>query len=234
MTDKSNLPVPRKNDGALALKKTKNLMALVDRMLATAPSALAVVDDDSWMERLWAWADETGIPEDTLPRNKTQLLQLTRLDLTSFEFDEDFSTIERFDPLTILPPEIGQLTQLTKLALGGNDLTGLPPEIGQLTQLTMLDLGNNRLTELPPEIWQLPQLTDLRLTGNRLTELPPGIGQLTQLTDLWLACNRLTELPPEIGQLTQLNWLELAFNPISETAEVDKIRRLLPNCDGNF
>ena len=41
-----------------------------------------------------------------------------------------------------IPPELGQLTQLESLALGGNLLTGtLPPELGQLTQLETLVWG---------------------------------------------------------------------------------------------
>jgi Leucine-rich repeat (LRR) protein len=37
---------------------------------------------------------------------------------------------------TALPPEIGNLTNLTVLYLSGNQLTALPPEIGNLTNLT--------------------------------------------------------------------------------------------------
>jgi hypothetical protein len=114
------------------------------------------------------------------------------------------------------PPEIGQLTQLQSLNLAGNRLTELPPEIGQLTQLEWLNLNSNRLTELPPEIGQLTQLQSLYFDNNRLTELPPEIGQLTQLQRLHLEINRLAELPPEIGQLTQLQWLRLAGNRLTE------------------
>ncbi|MGD8456657.1 MAG: leucine-rich repeat domain-containing protein [Anaerolineales bacterium] len=42
-----------------------------------------------------------------------------------------------------IPPEIGQLTQLTKLYLAKNQLTSLPPDICQLTNLTFLDLFAN-------------------------------------------------------------------------------------------
>ena len=34
-----------------------------------------------------------------------------------------------------VPAEIGQLTSLTRLYLGGNQLTSVPAEIGQLTSL---------------------------------------------------------------------------------------------------
>lgn len=50
--------------------------------------------------------------------------------------------------LESLPPEIGQLANLTTLSLGGNLLTALPPEIGQLTHLTYLNIDG---TTLPPQ-----------------------------------------------------------------------------------
>ncbi|MCH2245973.1 MAG: leucine-rich repeat domain-containing protein, partial [Crocosphaera sp.] len=43
-----------------------------------------------------------------------------------------------FKGLTSIPPEIGQLTNLTSLNLWNNQLTNIPPEIGQLTNLTSL------------------------------------------------------------------------------------------------
>ena len=49
----------------------------------------------------------------------------------------------------------------------------LPPEIGQLNNLTELDLGSNSLTKPAPEIGQLNNLTELGLGGNELTSLPP-------------------------------------------------------------
>ncbi len=117
--------------------------------------------------------------------------------------------------LTSLPPEIGQLSQLTELFLTSNHLTSLPPQIGQLSQLTDLFLNHNQLTSLPPEIGQLSQLTQLHLNYNRLTSLPPQIGQLSQLTDLFLNHNQLTSLPPEIGQLSQLTQLHLNYNQLT-------------------
>ena len=39
-----------------------------------------------------------------------------------------------------IPDELGSLTSLTILALGGNELTGpIPTELGNLTSLTTLD-----------------------------------------------------------------------------------------------
>jgi len=117
--------------------------------------------------------------------------------------------------LTVLPPEIGQLTNLRELALGGNRLTALPPEIGQLANLRRLALSGNRLTVLPPEIGQLTRLETLRLDGNQLTALPPEIGQLTRLGTLALGGNQLTTLPRELADLLSGGLeLGLAGNPL--------------------
>ena len=51
----------------------------------------------------------------------------------------------RFNNLTNLPKEIGNLTQLNTLYLTHNNLTELPTEIGNLNNLKFLDLSNNDL-----------------------------------------------------------------------------------------
>jgi Leucine-rich repeat (LRR) protein len=118
-----------------------------------------------------------------------------------------------------IPPEIGNLTNLTYLRLSSNQLTGsIPSETENLTNLTDLDLGSNQLTgELPPEIGNLTNLTVLSLTGNELTgSIPPELGNLTNLTGLGLGYNQLTgEIPPVIGNLTNLTGLELSGNQLT-------------------
>ena len=62
------------------------------------------------------------------------------------------------------------------LILNDNELSGpIPPEIGNLTNLTTLDLHSNQLTgEIPPEIGNLTNLTTLNLTDNQLTGIIPN------------------------------------------------------------
>ncbi|MCP4674369.1 MAG: hypothetical protein GY854_02390 [Deltaproteobacteria bacterium] len=115
-----------------------------------------------------------------------------------------------------LPPEIGQLTNLTALDLSYTQLTEIPPEIGQLSKLTVLYLHNNPLTELPTDVGKLSNLTRLNLSRNQLTELPAEIGQLSKLTELYLSDNQLTEIPPDIAPLSNLTTLDLSYTQLTE------------------
>ncbi|WP_166157722.1 leucine-rich repeat domain-containing protein [Neochlamydia sp. AcF84] len=117
--------------------------------------------------------------------------------------------------LTTLPSEIGQLSQLQGLWLYNNQLTTLPAEIGQLTKLEVLNLGDNQLTALPAEIGQLTKLQSLALCRNQLTIIPAEIWQLSQLQMLILSDNQLAIIPAEIGQLSQLKWLDLSNNQLT-------------------
>ena len=121
-----------------------------------------------------------------------------------------------------IPTEIGNLTQLTKLTVTGNQgLSGnIPIEIGNLTQLTDLDLNFNNLSgNIPTEIGNLTQLTNLDLGSNALSgSIPTEIGNLSNLIYLDLSGNQLSgTIPTEITTLSNLEYLVLTGNQLSGT-----------------
>ncbi|MCY3660611.1 MAG: leucine-rich repeat domain-containing protein [Caldilineaceae bacterium] len=128
-----------------------------------------------------------------------------------------------------LPSELGQLTAMYRLALGGPLLTGtIPPELGQLANLEQLTLAGSRLTgSVPPELAQLTQLWKLELHDNQLTVLPPELGRLTQLVNLGLAGNQLTVLPPELGRLTKLKLLDVQDNQLTSLPPLTGLKQLI-------
>ena len=52
--------------------------APLDSALAAQSSSQMTVDE-SWMKRIWEWADEFEIPESNIPRNRDGLLAISRL-----------------------------------------------------------------------------------------------------------------------------------------------------------
>ena len=90
--------------------------------------------------------------------------------------------------------------RVTSVSLSHNQLTGgIPPELGNLTNLTRLFLNHNQLTgAIPVELGNLTNLTDLNLQRNQLTgAIPAELGNLTNLTDLDLQRNQLTGMLPQ-------------------------------------
>ncbi|PKN92928.1 MAG: GTP-binding protein [Chloroflexi bacterium HGW-Chloroflexi-6] len=114
-----------------------------------------------------------------------------------------------------VPKEIGKLSNLIKLDLGGNRIRELPNELWQLKNLKSLVLRHNKLSDLSARIGQMKNLRTLDLTDNRLTELPETIGKLTKLVELDLTNNKFTKLPEVIGELSNLISLEISMNSIT-------------------
>jgi len=76
----------------------------------------------------------------------------------------------------------------TQIILSSSELTGsIPPEIGNLTNLTGLDLSENQLTDsIPSEIGNLTNLSSMYLNDNQLTgEIPESICGLDILLSLY-------------------------------------------------
>ena len=91
-----------------------------------------------------------------------------------------------------IPSELGDLSSLTNLHLGGNRLSGtIPPELGKLSSLTSLRLDWNKLRgPIPSELGDLSNLTELHIHSNRLTgEIPRSFTNLTNLTDFRFSDN---------------------------------------------
>nr|XP_027120336.1 MDIS1-interacting receptor like kinase 2-like [Coffea arabica] len=140
-------------------------------------------------------------PELVIPKDKDEEMQ---------EFNELSKEI---------PPEICNLRNLTRLALGSNQLSGpIPSGIGTLHNLVALGLEDNNLTgSIPSTFGNLNRPVKLHLFRNHLYgPIPHTIGNLISLQLLILSQNNLVgAIPKSLGNLTNLIHLYLYENQLS-------------------
>ncbi len=122
--------------------------------------------------------------------------------------------------ISTLPPEIGEVKNLSVLDVSNTGLTELPREIGRLTNLKILNVSGNKLTSLPEEIEQLKNLMTLDISNNSLAYLPSEIGNFKELLSLNLSRNQFPTIPVEITRLAKLTFLDLRGNPLPIPPEI--------------
>lgn len=120
------------------------------------------------------------------------------------------------NPITDLPPWIGEFRELEDLSLFTCKLKSVPSDLKYCKKLKSLDLTNNPLGALPSFLPDLPELRCLGLAGCELDDVPEWIGECKRLTDLDLSSNRLKVLPTSLGKLKLLKELDVLPNPLPE------------------
>uniref|UniRef100_A0A3Q7H5R4 Leucine-rich repeat-containing N-terminal plant-type domain-containing protein n=1 Tax=Solanum lycopersicum TaxID=4081 RepID=A0A3Q7H5R4_SOLLC len=114
-----------------------------------------------------------------------------------------------------VPLQVSYLSKLISLDLSaGCYFSGIiPPTIGDLTELTNLQLFSNNFNgQLPSTILNLVQLVEFDISSNNLTgNIPDIFGNFTKLKSLSLSYNLFTGLfPSSVTNLTELESLDLS------------------------
>ncbi|KAH7294279.1 hypothetical protein KP509_28G063700 [Ceratopteris richardii] len=163
-----------------------------------------------------------------IPPQLGYLASLTTLD---FKRNSLLGTIPQ--ELGPIPRQFGNLTNLTYLYLGSNQLIGrIPAELGNIRKLKELYLMLNKLNgTIPSELGQLRNLEYLSLFMNNFEgNIPSQLGNLTNLKYFWLLLSNLNgTIPPELGKLQNLIQLDLSLNfAISGTipSELGRLKNL--------
>mmetsp|Transcript_2173 Transcript_2173/g.5561 ORF Transcript_2173/g.5561 Transcript_2173/m.5561 type:complete len:332 (+) Transcript_2173:101-1096(+) len=115
-------------------------------------------------------------------------------------------------------------------AVDRNSLTGpLPTEVGLMTSLTYMDVGGTAVTPVPTEVGLMRSLRTMYWWGNALTgPLPTEVGLMTSLTLMGLDINSImgavpTEVgltgtvPTEVGLMTIIRSMDLQSNALTGT-----------------
>ena len=196
------------------------------KLRAAIKIAMGKVSDDPITDFEMAFLSELEAPNSNI-RDLTGLelaTSLTNLDLgTELVSGEGYinsNHISDFSPL------LG-LTNLTRLALGGNsisDLSVLSGVISRLTNLERLYLNNNSISDVSA-LSGLIRLERLYLYNNSISDIS-SLSGLTNLEWLYLDNNSISNLSPLSG-LTNLANLSLSFNSISDLSPLSGLTNLV-------
>ncbi|KAH0747981.1 hypothetical protein KY290_027213 [Solanum tuberosum] len=119
----------------------------------------------------------------------------------------------------VIPQEIGNLTELTRISLSNNELTGhIPNTVHRMLSLQELYLQRNKIEgTIPDVICHLKNLGALVLLENHFSgSVPSCLGNVTSLRYLNLAYNRLnSRLPANLGSLQDLIEFNVSSNLLS-------------------
>ncbi|WMV32125.1 hypothetical protein MTR67_025510 [Solanum verrucosum] len=119
----------------------------------------------------------------------------------------------------VIPREIGNLTEVTRIDLYNNELTGhIPNTVQGMLSLQELYLQSNKLEGTITDVMcSLKNLGALDLSRNRFSgSVPPCLGNVASLRTLYLAVNRLnSRLPASLGSLRDLIEFNISSNLLS-------------------
>lgn len=150
-------------------------------------------------KRLFAWADENGIPSSNLPRNVNALSRLKKLN------NRDYKRGDSIVRWSSIPEEIYLLENLESLTIDSHRLKEIPASIGNLKSLKCLTLLSLNVTSLPKELTELRSLQKIKIEVFRPT-----------IYYLMGPINELTFVPRELVQFIKLNGIELDVSPSIE------------------
>jgi Leucine-rich repeat (LRR) protein len=168
-----------KDNGKVALQKTKKLLSITEKILAERKNREVL--DTSWVKEIVKWSREfnLGLPESyeelikvrgifargysALTKEKYQEWHPEK-DLSGFYFSD---TAEK--KIFYIPKDIGNLSNLTELYLSGY-IEKIPESIGNLSYLKWLSLSENQIREIPQTIGSLSNLKRLYLDENPLSD----------------------------------------------------------------
>jgi Leucine-rich repeat (LRR) protein len=158
--------------------------------------------------------EDLNVIEELISLNELEYSNLLEAGIQSWNSGRIFNWVLTYSPngnnginqqLTVLPEDIGNLTNLGNLYVEWNEISELPESFCYLDSLTNFAISNNLLTSLPSNFGNLSNLFFLDLGYNKIESIPESIGSLQNMMYFWIFNNELSSLPESICDLP-LNW----------------------------
>tara|TARA_R110001632_G_scaffold137169_8_gene252844 strand:+ start:6391 stop:7341 length:951 start_codon:yes stop_codon:yes gene_type:complete len=153
----------------------------------------------------------------SLPPTITKLSKLKDLKLSYNELKDEQSYIYLsqlpnlyavwldFNELSVVPDNMGLLSQIKYLYLDGNRLTDLPSSMRSMRSLSVIHLGYNKFSQLPERFMEMPELLMVHINNNQIATIPRNYG-IKKYTLLALLLDG-NPIPPE-----EVKWAKKALN----------------------
>lgn len=164
-----------------------NTLGIADNQLPNDPSILKLdflvsLKNCSKLKTIWL---RNNYFDWRLPKS------LTAGNWSEYLWHLDASSCGIKDPIS---SEIGNLSNLIRLDMGGNDLKGsIPDTLGKLMKLQKLTMNSSNLMgSIPVTLCNLGRLFELNLEKNQLSRQLPGcLGNISSLRRIYLGHNEL-------------------------------------------
>lgn len=199
--DLVRMTVLRISDNALSGRLPQSLARLSLEELHYAGTELCAPPDDAFRRWLGGIASHEGTGVECAPLSDREILEI----FYQATGGPDWTNNDNWLTDAPLRQWYGVYAdgedKVVSLVLYTNNLKGtIPPELGNLANLTRLGLNRNALSGLiPPELGSLTSLETLRIFDNDLSgPIPPELGNLAGLETVGIGTNNLTgSIPPE-------------------------------------
>ena len=135
------------------------------------------------------------VPVQKISENAKDAEKMVSLQISTIRKYKDAAMILLSDnSLTSLPPEIGELTSAITFDVANNYLTMVPTQIGNMSNLKSINLSGNKIQSIPSTISKLTKLELLDLRNNRITDVPVEIYNMSSIKTINLSGNPINDL----------------------------------------
>lgn len=232
------------NNNSLVAFQRKSLIALTESILSNSNQ---LSTDEWWMKAIWEWADEFRIDDISIPRNRSDLLDLEKLiippptpksrerkifggmGVNYGDEDQRFNDrLARVKTIPHIPVELAYLKKLITLSIPTMVESGLDDflsDLSRLNNLRDLTIEFNAIKNISEDFGRIKSLEKISLLYNQISIIPKPIYQLENLKILLIERNNIDIIPDDIGNLEELTELVITNCGLNEISE--KIGKLV-------